>query len=223
MHSLSQRLKTVASMIPQGTSVCDVGTDHGYLPAALYLSGNYGSITATDICEKPLENARKNIRKLGANGVNLILCDGLEKVEKENAQTVVIAGMGGDVISGIIERCPFKKHSLFVLQPMTAAKVLRIFLAENGFSVIKETAVAENGKIYSVMLCRFEGKKQLLSPAKKRIGELKPTTEENIAYIKKQYNICKKCIADLEKAGVDSPLLSETKTALAEIKNILEG
>ena len=64
MPVLSERLKLIASMVPQGKSVCDVGTDHGYLPAALCLSGKYSSITATDIREKPLENARKNLEKL---------------------------------------------------------------------------------------------------------------------------------------------------------------
>lgn len=223
MPSLSERLKTIASLVPQGTSVCDVGTDHGYLPAALYLSGNYRSVTATDIREKPLQNAKTNTEKAGASGVKLVLCDGLSAVKCEDAETVIIAGMGGDVISGIIERCPYRNKSTFILQPMTAAPFLRTFLAKNGFCVKKETAVTENNKIYSVMVCRFDGKKRELSPSKKRIGELKPTTDENLKYIKKQYDICLKCVNDLKKAGINSPVSEENAMAAEELGIILEG
>ena len=72
MHSLSDRLSLIMSFIPKGVSVCDVGTDHGYLPAALYLSGGFLSITATDISHSPIENAKKNFNKLGIKDVNLI-------------------------------------------------------------------------------------------------------------------------------------------------------
>ncbi len=223
MPVLSERLRLIASMVPQGKSVCDVGTDHGYLPAALCLSGKYKNVTATDIREKPLENARKNLKKLGVKGVKLILCDGLQKVNEEDAETVIIAGIGGDVISGIIDRCPFKEKSVFILQPMTAAPVLREYLAKNGFFAEEEVAVTEKRKIYSVMLYRFDGKKRTLSPAQKRIGILKPATGENIKYIKKQLDICNKCVADLKGAGIFSPALKENIEAANEIKTVMEG
>ena len=222
MPVLSERLSLIASMVPQGKSVCDVGTDHGYLPAALCLSGKYPCITATDIREKPLENALKNLEKLGVKDVKLILCDGLQGVKEDEAETVIIAGMGGDVISGIIDRCPFKERSVFILQPMTAAPVLREYLAKNGFYAEKEIAVTENRKIYSVMLYRFDGKKRTLSLAEKRIGILKPTNDENIKYIKKQLDICNKCIADLKSAGISSPALKESIAAANEIKTVME-
>ena len=223
MPVLSERLRLIASMVPQGKSVCDVGTDHGYLPAALCLSGKYKSVAATDIREKPLENARKNLEKLGVKNVKLILCDGLQGVSEDEAETVIIAGMGGDVISGIIDRCPFKERSVFILQPMTAAPVLREYLAKNGFYAEKEIAVTENRKTYSVMLYRFDGKKRTLSPSQKRIGILKPTTDQNIKYIKKQLDICNNCIADLKNAGISSPALKENIAAANEIKTVTEG
>ena len=102
MRDLSARLSVVAEFVKSGSSVCDVGTDHGYLPAFLYLSGKCKLVTATDIKEKPLKNAQNNLKKLGADGVSLILCDGLAGVDRSIADTVIIAGMGGEVISGII-------------------------------------------------------------------------------------------------------------------------
>lgn len=223
MHTLSERLSIIASFVPKGKSVCDVGTDHGYLPAALYLSGKYSSVTATDIRQKPLDNAKKNIEKLKADGVKLVLCDGLSGVAKEDAQVVIISGMGGDVISGIMDRCPFAKSSTFILQPMTASATLREYLANNGFAVKKEKAVIENNKVYSVMLCEFDGVKRELSAAKKRIGELRLDTEENIIYIKKQLSIAKKCVFDLQSAGRNNEVLLENEKAVEELTKITEG
>ena len=222
MNGLSERLSLIMSFIPKGSSVCDVGCDHGYLSAALYLSGGFSRITATDIGEKPLTNARKNFQKLGVEGVELILSDGLSKVGKEKAQCVVIAGMGGDVISGIIDRCPYKNEVSFVLQPMTNSKVLRLYLAEKGFRIQKEQAIAENGKIYSVMLCRFGGASYVLEDFQKYIGILKPDNPTNIAYIKKQYNICEKCAFALQNIPEKEAEYKEYISAKQEIAKLLE-
>ncbi len=223
MQSLSQRLKVIASFIPQGKSVCDVGTDHGYLPAALSLGGKCKKVTATDIREKPLDNARNNLKRLGVKDVNLILCDGLEDVDKNDAETVIIAGMGGDVISKIIENCPFKEAPLFILQPMTAADTLRDYLAQNGFDVLKETALSENRKIYSVMTARFDGKCRKLSPSQRRIGKLHPVSEENIKYIKKQQIIAERCVKNLKNIPKKAELYEESLQIAEELRLVLEG
>ncbi len=223
MYNLSQRLKTVASFVPQGKSVCDVGTDHAYLPAALYLEGKCKSVTATDIKEKPLKNARKNLDKLGIDGVKLVLCNGLSAVEYKDAEVVIIAGMGGDVISKIIDDCPYKKLSAFILQPMTASVALREYLAQNGFCVNDEVAVCENGKIYSVMAVNYDGVKRNLTNTQKKIGMLKPITSENIQYIKKQYNIANKCAADLTGVSGKEELQKENELLAQELAFILEG
>lgn len=196
----SERLSLIASLIPQGDSVCDVGTDHGYLSAFLALSGKYGKITATDIGEKPLQNARANFERLGIEGVDLVLCDGLSGVTRDRADTVIIAGMGGDVISGILSRTEFIKDSgiTLILQPMTAADSLRIYLADNGFSVQREIALEENKKLYSIMVCKYCGVPYSIDDVRKRIGILIPDTLCAKKYIEKQAKICKKCAEDLK-------------------------
>ncbi|MBP3706332.1 MAG: SAM-dependent methyltransferase [Clostridia bacterium] len=200
-----------------------MGTDHGYLPAALYLSGGFLSITATDISHSPIENAKKNFNKLGIKDVNLICSDGLRGVAKQDAEYTVIAGMGGDVISGIIDRCSYKNEIKFILQPMTAAKTLREYLAKNGFSIEKETAVKENNKLYSVMLCSFSGSPYSLSMGEKYIGAIKPDSEVNIQYIKKQYNICKKCADSLVNVKEKAAEYKAYKDACTQIAEFLEG
>lgn len=200
MLELSKRLSLIATFVKEGSSVCDVGTDHGYLPAFLYLSGKYKSVSATDINEKPLQSAQKNLKRLGADGVKLVLCDGLSGITRQDADSVIIAGMGGEVISGIIERAPFLRDKTvsLVLQPTTAAKELRIFLSQNGFKVEREQALKENGKIYSVMCVRFCEKPYEISAVESLIGILTPDSDDAIEYINKQYKIVQKCASQLK-------------------------
>lgn len=202
----------------------DVGTDHGYLPAKLFLEGKMRSVTATDINEKPLEKARQTLERFGATGVKLILGDGLEGVTRDMADAVIIAGMGGEVMSGIISRCSFLKDSgvLLVLQPMTAASELREYLAENGFAVEKELPVCENGKIYSVMTARFCGKPYELDVVRRFIGILEPDSAEAKAYLKKQYSVCARCAECLEGITEKISEYQAFSEAAAGIKKILE-
>ncbi len=224
MRDLSARLSVVAEFVKSGSSVCDVGTDHGYLPAFLYLSGKCKRVTATDIKEKPLKNAQNNLKKLGADGVSLILCDGLAGVDRSIADTVIIAGMGGEVISGIIDRAPFLRDNTvsLILQPMTAAKELRKYLALNGFCVEQEKAVKENGKIYSVMLVRYCANPYNLSDTELLIGKLNADSDTAREYIEKQYRIIYKCVCELEKVPQKRAQYEHYIKIASELKNILE-
>ena len=77
MNNLSLRLRTIASLVPKGAFVCDVGTDHGFLPIFLMQSGIARGVIATHINEKPLKKEEENLKKTGAKGLTLRLCDGL--------------------------------------------------------------------------------------------------------------------------------------------------
>ena len=225
MLELSKRLSLIAQFVKEGSSVCDVGTDHGYLPAFLYLSNRAKSVIATDINEKPLQSARKNLDRLGADGVRLFLCDGLSDVENEDIDTVIIAGMGGEVISGIIDRALFlrKNDITLILQPTTAAKELRLFLAQKGFAIEKEQALQENGKIYSIMRARFTGNEYTLTDVQSLIGILKPVDDDSIAYVEKQYRIAKKCADQLKSADNKQNEYKYYLKLSEDLKNILGG
>lgn len=225
MRELSARLSAAADFVKVGSSVCDVGTDHGYLPAFLYLCGKCRSVTATDIKEKPLQNARNNLKRLGACGVKLILCDGLDGVERSLADTVIITGMGGEVISGIIDRAAFLRDETvsLILQPMTAADYLRRYLAQHGFCIKSEKAVKENGKIYSVILASFCGKSYEISDVDALIGKSDPSDKIGFEYIKKQYKIANKCVVQLEKSEHLNGDFQKYVEISNKLKNILEG
>lgn len=192
---LSRRLKTIATLVPLGARVCDIGTDHAILPVFLSENTLVKSIIATDVREKPLKNAKKNIEKSGAANIELRLCDGFSCISPDEFDTAVIAGMGGEVISGIISRAEMLKNAdkMLILQPTTSPEILRKCLCDNGFVIKTEVPVTDNGKIYSVMSVRYSGETKIYDEAYYYVGDIKPDSPEGLAYIEKQYYRFKDC------------------------------
>lgn len=202
MPTISKRLLTIASLVPSGARVCDIGADHGYLSIYISKHKNPLSVITTDINEKPLSHAKINIEKENIKNIELRLCDGLDGIKENEADTFIIAGMGGEVISGIIERGIQKVKSnniSIILQPTTSPEFLRKFLYQNGFKIKTEIPVFENNKLYSVMQVKFTGICENKPEYFYYTGLLTPETEEGLLYINKQYNRCLKCVLNLEK------------------------
>ena len=154
---LGQRLSAIAALVRDGARVCDVGTDHAYLPCHLARSGRYGQIYACDLNPKPLEFAEKTIANQNAD-VILLQSDGLADVPP--CDDVVIAGMGGELIAEIVACMPeaFKSANLrLILQPMTRAGHLREGLAQSGFEIISEQIVREGRRDFIIMYVKVSG------------------------------------------------------------------
>ena len=98
--SLQPRLALLASLVPQGAVLADVGTDHGYIPVCLRQRGVIDRAIASDIGREPLEHARRTAEEYGVGGIDLRLCAGLDAIAPEECDTVLIAGMGGETIWG---------------------------------------------------------------------------------------------------------------------------
>lgn len=222
MRELSSRLSTIQALIPQGVRVADIGTDHAHLPISLIKSGRCPFVIASDIKEKPLKNAEQNIKKTNTENIDLRLGSGLSTVQPEEVDCIVIAGMGGEVISSILADTPWVKDCRYelILQPVTSADFLRKYLCDNGFKILTETAVSENDKLYTVMKVVFFGEYILKSEAYYRIGEMKYDTDESKKYIDKQIAIVKKCISDLKKANHESEIL-RFKNLLCEMEKCI--
>ena len=221
---LSKRLALLCDMVEPGSKVCDVGTDHGYLPAFLYKLGKCESICATDIREKPLKSAEKNLSAFGAKEVKLCLCDGLDLITRDMADTVIIAGIGGEVISGIIDRSAFLRDETvtLILQPTTGAHRLRDYLAKSGFLVVCEKAVEDNGKLYSIMKCVFAGASYPIDAKRRVIGVIRPDYPEGRAYIEKQYLIAAKRVEELENTEKNAVCYEKSRRLAAELKKLLD-
>ena len=148
---LSKRLEAVADMVTPGSVICDVGTDHAYLPIELVKSGIIRSAIAMDINKGPLERAVSHIKDSNLeDSIECRLSDGLEALDTAEADCAVIAGMGGDLISAIIKRYPDKVNEL-VLSPHTHYETVRRVLKLCGFSIVKENMVIEDDKYYLII------------------------------------------------------------------------
>ena len=180
-----KRLLLCAELVT-GDHICDIGTDHGYLPAYLVLSGKCTRATAADINEMPLEAAKSIFAKENiSDKAGFFLSDGLKSVPLDSVTDIVIAGMGGELISRILSADERVKSfgGAFILQPMTRAADLRKFLAENGFETDTERGVREGRFIYSVIRCRYTGKCRSLDPVEETIGRLDPNIPDDREYI----------------------------------------
>lgn len=163
---ISKRLLCCASMVQPGSRVADIGTDHGYLGIYLLQSGAARHVIACDLRKDPLENARRNAKLFGVDGeMELRLSDGLEKILPDEVDTVVMAGMGGDLIQKILSQCPWRKREglQFILQPQSAGNVLRRWLCEDGFEIRREEPVQDGHFLYTVMELR-QGEPSPLTP-----------------------------------------------------------
>ncbi len=166
---LSKRLALLASLVPSSGSLADVGTDHGYLPVSLAQAGHKGPFYATDINKGPLEHAKNTAGEHGLEGsIQFFLCDGLAAVPP--VDTVVIAGMGGETIAGILACAPWTQEDnrLLLLQPMSKAAQLRLWLYEQGYRVCAEHLV-QDGEVYEV-LSVTGGRDTPYSPAELLLG-----------------------------------------------------
>lgn len=152
---LSPRLRAAAEQVPFGARLTDVGTDHAYLPAALLLEGRISGAIAADVNPGPLRRAEETVRTYGLEAsLTLRLTDGLTGIGPEETDTVVIAGMGGELIAQIVSQAPWTRDVLLLLQPMTAQAALRQWLLTHGYVISKETLVREGEKFYQLLTVR---------------------------------------------------------------------
>lgn len=148
MKKLTDRLKKIAEMVPKGCTAADIGTDHAYLPVYLVENGICPSVIATDVADGPLQRAVKTL--LGyEDRICLRKGDGLAPVRESEADCVIIAGMGGDLIERIIRESGWDlTGKTLLLQPMTKIPELRKWLYYAGFEVKDEKLSEDSGKLY---------------------------------------------------------------------------
>lgn len=157
---LDERLQAVASLVRPGKRIADVGADHGHLICRLVLDGVSPGGIACDIHAQPLKRADETIRAWGLEDrIKTLQTNGLQDVGPEEAEDIVIAGMGGELIWDILDAAPWVRNpdKRLVLQPMTKADRLRRALARGGFSILREVPAAAGGFCYTAMSVRYGG------------------------------------------------------------------
>lgn len=158
MINLSKRLNTCVSFVRKGVRFCDVGTDHGYAPAYLVENSMIESAVACDINEAPLNSCRQLVIDLGLEDkIKCVLSNGLENVDSNAVDDILIAGMGGELIADILSRCSWVKDKHLILNPHTHPEIVREWLYSNGFEIINDVIVADNGHHYNVFDAQYTG------------------------------------------------------------------
>lgn len=189
--NLTPRLQAVADLAGKSSSLADIGTDHAYIPIYLMQKGLVSKAIAADIKKGPLERADKNIRSAGlSERITLRLSDGLDNIKDNEADSVVIAGMGGEIISHMLKKAKPAGITKMVLQPMTDIPLVRRALHENGMIIKAERLAAEKDKIYTVILCEY-GTGQEFSDEDYLVSPFIKDDPLFSDYIRKQIDICK--------------------------------
>ena len=169
---ISKRLELVASFVPQGAILLDVGSDHAYLPIELVERGKIESAIAGEVVEGPYQSAVKNVEVHGLNEkIQVRLANGLAAFEEADQVSVItIAGMGGRLIARILEEGLDKLANVerLILQPNNHEDDLRIWLQENGFHIVAESILEEAGKFYEILV--VEAGQMKLSSSDVRFG-----------------------------------------------------
>ena len=154
MIKLSKRMKAVAGMVTPGNTLADIGTDHGYVPIALLQREKIPSAIAMDINKGPLSRAYDNIKNTGLEDkIQTRLSDGVQALEPGEAETILIAGMGGELIIKILTKgeivCRSAKE--LVLQPQSDLSKVRKYLRLHNYKIVDEDMVFEDEKYYPMM------------------------------------------------------------------------
>ena len=225
---ISKRLQTIASLIPAGASVADVGCDHAWLPIWLYEQGAIKNAVAMDINSGPLERAKEHIREHGLESViKTRISDGLAGLLPGECNALVIAGMGGPLMERILEE---GSHLLpgfeqMILQPQSDIPHFRQWLYDHGFFISDEKMVKEDGKFYPVIKASHAPEKWMNRPGKIQMycGPVLLAKRDPVLkkYLEFRLRICKEILENLQKA--DSPSAgSRTEEILEEI-NIIQA
>ena len=169
---ISKRLELVASFVPQGAILLDVGSDHAYLPIELVERGQIESAIAGEVVEGPYQSAVKNVEAHGLKEkIQVRLANGLAAFEEADQVSVItIAGMGGRLIARILEEGLDKLANVerLILQPNNREDDLRIWLQDHGFEIVAENILEEAGKFYEILV--VEAGQMKLSSSDVRFG-----------------------------------------------------
>lgn len=206
MIKLSQRLQAIADMVPQGSSVADIGTDHGFLPCYLAQNGQAVQVIACDINAQPLALAQKNVADYNVTDiVSTRLGNGLSVIEPGEVDVVTIAGMGGALMLEILDAAPGVVDRLqrIILQPNVGMEAVRIWAEKNLWHIVQEELIRENDR-FSVIIAMEPGRSlKSMTPVELFLGpELLAKQHPLLGlYISEEWDKTQKVLAQLAQSG----------------------
>ncbi len=184
MMNISYRLKCIASLVTEGCIVADIGTDHGYIPIYMVTERGCPYAYGLDINEGPLKRAEQNVNKYNVSEkVTLRISDGLKGLHKNEADAIVISGMGGLLMNRILADGLETALSVreLILSPHSDVSSVRRYLADNGFRIIDEKIVCEDGKYYFILKA-VPGHMNIDSDTYEYYGNILPERRDKVLY-----------------------------------------
>lgn len=169
---IGSRLETIGCLVPAGSVVADIGTDHAYLPVWLIEQGCIQKAIAGDIAQGPCQAARSTIAQHGLQQqVEVRMGSGLSVVQPGEASCITIAGMGASTMIAILEAdmSVAEAAEALILQPMAGAASLRKWLCTHGWELVDEELVDDAPHFYEIMAAR-RGVSRAYSEAEYAVG-----------------------------------------------------
>ena len=225
---ISKRLEAVAGMVTSGSFLADIGTDHGYIPIYLIEHKRIPKAIAMDVNRGPLEKAKEHIMQAGLQDkIETRLSDGLEKLKPDEAESILIAGMGGPLTVRILSEGAGKLGACreLILQPQSDLKAVRAYLEGEGWKIVREEMVQEEGKFYPMMRA-VPGEKSKMTSIQLRFGPLLLANRHPVLkdYLLREQRINEKILASLEgqESETAKARISEVEAELAMVREALE-
>lgn len=207
---LSGRLRQVADMITPCNVVADVGTDHGYVPIFLVKHKICKQAIAMDINVGPLERAKNNIcREHLADFIETRRSDGLQELRMGEADTVVMAGMGGELMIRILEngKQVLRTVSEMILSPHSELDLVRKYLTDNDFCITDEVMLVDEGKYYTILkVSHSQGKEESYTPMELKYGRVLIHKKDKVLfeYLKREKNKYNQIAQKLQKNATEN-------------------
>lgn len=157
--NLSKRLTTIATFLPPSAYFADIGSDHAYLPCYVCLQDPNARAIAGEVNEGPYQSASETVATYElADQIKVRLGDGLEVLANDPIKQVVVAGMGGSLITQILNEGRHSLHGVerIIAQPNIGERNVRKWFLENSFTIINEVIIEENNKIYEIIVADKE-------------------------------------------------------------------
>ena len=152
--AISRRLKLIADLVTPGGVAADIGTDHALVPLYLLKEGRVSKAIAVDVSKDCLKKAQEAVEKYGLEGrLDPRLSDGLEKLKPSEADSIIISGMGGILMTNILQKDIgiTKSAKELILSPHRDADLVRGFLDENDFNIVYDGVILDKKKNYCVI------------------------------------------------------------------------
>ena len=231
MIELGERLTRVSSFVPNGSKVCDVGSDHAYLPVYLIQNDQISCAIAGEVVEGPYLSAKQTVRDYRMEDrIEVRLGDGLKILSKEDKITVVtICGMGGELISRILEAGYSGGHlngrERLILQPNVAEHFVREWLMNHSYHIVEETVVEDNHRLYEIIVAEPVGKRVEYTELELKYGPilLKESSELSVSKWNRMNRKNKEILEQLQKSKTSQhERIEQFEKAFNELQGVID-